>query len=592
MITMPANTRICHKGNRVQSRTRLFAVSVMTLALTLAAAPGRSEPNAPGESARQTHRNFDLVIAHGHIVDGTGSPWYSGDVGIRGGRIASIGHLENESRARTIDAHGLVVAPGFIDMLGQSELSILVEPRLPSKIYQGITTEITGEGDSVAPLNDAMVHAQQAKYAHHGVTPDWRTLREYLARLEKQGIGINFATYVGATSIRRMVLGDDDRQPTAEQLAQMRSLVEESMRGGAVGVSSALEYAPAPYARTEELIALAAVAARYGGIYATHMRSEGDGIMAALDESVRIGSEAGLPVEIWHLKVAGKRNWGQMPAVVAKIDAARAAGIDVSANTYAYTAWANDLSAFVPPWAHDGGIAKLVARLKDRALRDRIRQEMLHASNDWDNEWDEIPGPEAIIIDVVHKPALKPLAGKTLAQVAALWKKDPIDTLFDLLIADGGLTEVAVFGMSESDVTLALLQPWVSVDNDSEGTSPEGILGQDHPHPRAYGAFPRILRKYVREEHRLTLEDAIRKFAALPAQRMRLIDRGVLKEGMWADLVIFDPSTIQDRATFEDPNQLSEGMEYVLVNGVSVIERAHMTGALPGRVLRGAGYQP
>ncbi|MBV8910836.1 MAG: D-aminoacylase [Gammaproteobacteria bacterium] len=563
---------------------------MMALLLMLAAAPGRSESNAPEARALEPPRNFDLVIAHGHIIDGTGSPWYSGDIGIRGGRIAGIGHLEDESRARTIDAHGLVVAPGFIDMLGQSELSILVEPRLPSKIYQGITTEITGEGNSVAPLSDAMVRADQATYAHYGVTPDWRTLREYLARLEKQGFGINFATYVGATSVRRMVLGDDDRQPTAEQLTQMRSLVEESMRAGAVGVSSALEYAPAPYARTGELIALAAVAARYGGIYATHMRSEGDGIMAALAESLRIGREAGIPVEIWHLKVAGKRNWGQMPAVVAKIDAARAAGTDISANTYAYTAWANDLSAFVPPWAHDGGNAKLLARLRDRALRDRIRQEMMHASSDWDNEWDEIPGPEAIIINVVHKPALKPLAGKTLAQVATLWRKDPLDSLFDLLIADEGLTQVAVFGMSESDVTLALEQPWVSVDNDSEGTSPEGALGQDHPHPRAYATFPRILRKYVREERKLTLEDAIRKFAALPAQRMRLIDRGVLKQGMWADVVVFDPSTIQDRATFEDPNQLSEGMEYVLVNGVPVIERAHMTGALPGKVLRGAGY--
>jgi N-acyl-D-amino-acid deacylase len=591
MPTMPANIKVCYKDTRMRSFARLLLGPVIALALMLAAAPGRSESSAPGASALELPHNFDLVIAHGHIIDGTGSPWYSGDIGIRGGRVASIGHLENESRARTVDAHGLVVAPGFIDMLGQSELSILIEPRLPSKIYQGITTEITGEGNSVAPLNDAMVRSDEATYAHYGVTPDWRTLREYLARLERQGIGINFATYVGATSVRRMVLGDEDRQPTAEQLAQMRLLVEESMRAGAVGVSSALEYAPAPYARTEELIALATVAARYGGIYATHMRSEGDGIMAALDESVRIGREAAIPVEIWHLKVAGKRNWGQMPAVVEKIDAARAAGTDVSANTYAYTAWANELSAFIPPWAHDGGNAKLIARLKDRALRDRIRQEMLQASSEWDNEWDEIPGPEAIIIDVVHKPTLKPLVGKTLAQVAALWKKDPVDALFDLLIADDGLTEVAVFGMSESDVTLALEQPWVSVDNDSEGTSPEGVLGQDHPHPRAYATFPRILRKYVREEHKLTLEDAIRKFAALPAQRMRLIDRGVLKEGMWADVVIFDPATIQDRATFENPNQLSEGMEYVLVNGVPVIEGGHMTGALPGRVLRGAGYQ-
>jgi N-acyl-D-amino-acid deacylase len=592
MLTIVTKTTSCYDGRRLRSLAGWLAGAAMLLAVTITATPDLAQAAAPGTSELEPPRNFDLVIAHGHIIDGTGSPWYSGDIGIRGGRIAAIGHLERESRARTVDAHGLVVAPGFIDMLGQSELSILIEPRLPSKIYQGITTEITGEGNSAAPLTDAMVRADQAGYAHYGVTADWRTLREYLARLEKQGIGINFASYVGATTVRRMVLGDDDRQPSADQLAQMRSLVEESMRAGAVGVSSALEYAPAPYAKTDELIALATVASRYGGIYATHMRSEGDGIMAAIDEAVRIGREADIPVEIWHLKVAGKHNWGQMPAVVARIDAARASGIDVSANTYAYTAWSNDLSAFIPPWAHDGGNVKLIARLKDRAQRERIRQDMLHASSEWDNEWEEIPGPEAVIIGVVHKPALKPLLGKTVAQVAALWKKDPMDALFDLLIADDALTEVAVFGMSESDVALALEQPWVSIDNDSEGTSPEGLLGQDHPHPRAYATFPRILRKYVREEHKLTLEDAIRKFAALPAQRMRLIDRGVLKEGMWADVVVFDPATIQDRATFENPNQLSEGMEYVLVNGVPVIERGHMTGALPGKVLRGAGYQP
>jgi N-acyl-D-amino-acid deacylase len=568
----------------------------MMMAFALSLSLGRdcaAEPVAAHASpASGAQRSFDLVIVHGRIVDGTGSPWYSGDVGIRNGRIAAIGALANAPRAKTVDAQGRVVAPGFIDMLGQSELSILAEPRLPSKIFQGITTEITGEGNSVAPLNDAMIRADRAVYEHYRVTPDWRSLREYLARLERQGIGINLASYVGATSVRRMVLGDEDRQPSPQQLEQMRALVDQSMRAGAVGLSSALEYAPAPYAKTEELIALAAVAAKYGGIYATHMRSEGDAIMASIDESIRIGREAALPVEIWHLKVAGKRNWGQMPAVVGRIEAARAAGTDVSADTYAYTAWANDLSAFVPPWAHDGGNAKLLARLKDRALRDRIRRDMLSASSTWDNEWEEITGPESIIIDVVHKAALEPLVGKTLAQVAALWKKDPMDALFDLLIADDALTGVAVFGMSESDVALALEQPWVSVDNDSEGTSPEGVLGRDHPHPRAYGAFPRILRKYVREEHKLTLEDAIRKFAALPAQRMHLTDRGVLKAGMWADVVIFDPATIRDRATFENPNQLSEGMEYVLVNGVPVIEQGQMTGALPGRVLRGAGYQP
>ena len=593
-MVMPMLIR-CVRKRRRQPAGRLLAGAMLVLAVALSAAHGcrAAQPTTSGAiPASAAHASFDLVIAHGRIIDGTGSPWYSGDIGIRAGRIAAIGNLERESRVTTVDAHGLVVAPGFIDMLGQSDLSILIEPRLPSKIYQGITTEITGEGNSVAPLDDAIIRADHSVYEHYGVTPDWRTLRQYLARLERQGIGINFATYVGATSVRRMVLGDADRQPSAEQLMQMQALVDESMRAGAVGLSSALEYAPAPYAKTEELIALAAVAAKYGGIYATHMRSEGDGIMAALDETVRIGREAAIPVEIWHLKVAGKHNWGQMPAVLAKIEAARAAGTDVSANTYAYTAWANDLSAFVPPWAHDGGNAQLVARLKDRAQRARIRREMLSRSSQWDNEWEEVAGPEAVIIDVVHKAALQPLVGKTLAEVAALWKKDPMDALFDLLIADDALTEVAVFGMSESDVALALEQPWVSVDNDSEGTSPDGVLGRDHPHPRAYGTFPRILRKYVREEHKLTLEDAIRKFAALPAQRLRLTDRGVLKAGMWADVVIFDPQTIRDLATFESPNQLSEGMAYVLVNGVPVIERGRMTAALPGKVLRGAGFEP
>ena len=535
---------------------------------------------------------FDVVIVGGHIIDGTGSPWYSGDVGIRDGRIAAIGRLEGAGRKRTIDAAGRVVAPGFIDMLGQSELTMLVDPRLPSKITQGITTEITGEGDSVAPVNEAMLKADAGEYAHLRITPDWRTLREYFGRLERQGMGINLASYVGATSVRRMVLGDADVQPTAAQLDQMRGLVREAMEDGAIGVSSALQYAPAPYARTEELIALAGEAGKFGGIYATHMRSEGDAVLEAIDEAVRIGREGHLPVEIWHLKAAGQRNWGRMPQLVARIEAARAQGVDVSANTYAYTAWFNSFSAFIPPWAHDGGDGKLVARLKDPAARARIRADMLNPKGDWDNEWQEIPGPEAIQIAVVQNPELKPLQGKRLSEVAALWKEDAIDALCDLLIKDGAFTEVAVFGMDEPDVALALKQPWVSVDNDSQGTSPEGLLGEEHPHPRAYGTFPRILRKYVREEHLLTLEDAIRKFTALPAQRMRLTDRGVLKAGMAADVVVFDPAAIRDLATFERPNQLSVGMEYVLVNGVAVIAQGKMTGALPGKVLRGPGYLP
>ena len=570
-------------------RNHRLLVAVFALLVTLAL-PALAQPS------------FDVVITNGHIVDGTGSPWYSGDVGIRDGRIAAIGNLSAEPRKRTLDAKDMVVAPGFIDMLGQSEETILVDPRLPSKIFQGITTEITGEGSSIAPQNDALIQADHDGYDRLKITADWKTFSQYFARLEKQGMGINLATYVGATQVRRMVLGDADVQPTPSQLEQMKELVRQGMREGAVGLSTSLMYPPAPYAKTEELIALAGEASKFGGIYASHIRSEGDNVLESLDEAIRIGREAHIPVEIWHFKVGGKKKWGRMPEAIAKINEARASGTDIAADTYAYTAWYNSFSAFIPPWAHDGGKDKLIERLKDPAMRRRIREDMLSPKHPWDNEWQEIPGPEAVLIGVVQNPKLRPLLGKTLAQVSELWRKDPpakdrpeadaIDTLFDILIEDDAFTEVAVFAMAQPDVTLALQQPWVAFDNDSAGTSPEGILGMDHPHPRAYGTFPRILRKYVREDKNLTLEDAIRKMSSLAAQRVRLTDRGVLKAGMWADVVVFDPATIRDLATFEQPNQLSEGMRFVLVNGVPVIEEGKMTGSLPGKVLRGAGYRP
>jgi N-acyl-D-amino-acid deacylase len=534
---------------------------------------------------------FDVLIRNGRVMDGTGSPWYSADIGVRGGRIAAIGRLPGATAKTTIDADHLLVTPGFIDLLGQSEFTILVDPHLPSKIFQGITTEITGEGNSVAPVNDAMLAADRFNYQHLQIVPDWHTFDQYFARLEHQGLGINLASYVGATTVRRMVLGDVNRAPTPAELQRMKQLVADAMRAGTFGLSTALQYAPAPYASTEELIALATEAGRFGGIYSTHMRSEGNSIMASLDETIRIGREAHVPVEIWHLKTAGKANWGKMKDVVARIEAARASGVDVTADTYAYTAWFNTFSAFVPPWAHDGGDAKLIERMKDPATRERIRKDMMTESAQWDNEWLSIPGPEAILICVVHNPSLRPLQGKTLAQIATDRHKDPIDTLLDILIEDDAYTSVAVFGMAEDDVALALSQPWVAVDNDSQGTAPTGLLGEEHPHPRAYGTFPRILRKYVREEHRLTLQDAIRKFTSLPAQRLGLADRGVLKQGMWADIAIFDPEQIHDVATFEKPNQLSVGMQYVLVNGVPVIAGEKVTEALPGKVLRGPGYR-
>ncbi len=557
-----------------------------TLLILGAAATSACAPAAPADSAP-----FDIVITNGHIIDGTGSPWYAADVGIRAGKIAAIGNLAGASATKRIDAHGMVVAPGFIDMLGQSELTMLVNPHLPSKIFQGITTEVTGEGTSAAPLNDSIVTTDHVTYEHYNLKADWRTLGQYFARIEKQGMGINLASYVGATQVRRMVLGDADKQPTPAQLDSMKALVRSAMQEGAVGVSTALQYAPAPYATTEELIALAGEASKYGGVYASHMRSEGTQIFQAIDETVRIGREAHIPVQIWHLKAAGKPQWGWMPRIVAKIDSARRSGVDIGANTYAYPAWFNTGSAFIPPWAHDGGDKKLIERLKDPVQRAKIRKEMLTPGGTWDNEWQEIPGPEAVLIAVVQNPKLLPLQGKTLAQIAKERGKDPIETLMDIFVEDDAFTEVAVFGMSEPDVTLALEQPWTSIDNDSQGTAPDGLLGKEHPHPRAYGTFPRIIRKYVREDRKLTLEDAIRKFSALPAAQMRFTDRGVLKQGMWADVVVFNPDSLRDVATFEQPNQLSIGMQFVLVNGVPVIADGKTTDALPGKVVRGAGYK-
>ena len=533
---------------------------------------------------------FDIVLLNGHVIDGSGSPWYRADVGVRDGKIAAIGRLGDAPAKRRIDVAGMVIAPGFIDMLGQSEFTILVDPRLPSKIFQGITTEITGEGRSAAPLVGYSATDAQPRLDRLKLKADWTDFAGYFARLERQGVGINISSYVGATQVRLAVIGGADRPPSAAELERMKGLVQTAMEQGARGVSTSLEYAPAMYASTEELIALSQVASRYGGIYATHMRSEGDAIMAALDETFRIGREAAIPVEIWHLKVAGKANWGHMGEVVAKINGARAAGIDVAADTYAYTAWYNEMSAFMPPWAHDGGTARLMERLKDPATRARMRKDMLTPSSSWDNEWSEISGPKDVMIGMTKNPALQSLQGKTIEEIAKERGKDPIDTLMDILVEDNTITECAVFGMDERDVSLALQQPWTSVNNDSEGASPDGLLGQQHPHPRAYGTFPRILRKYVREEHKLTLEDAIRKFTALPAGRMRITDRGLIKRGLWADLVVFDPETVTDRSTFADPKELAQGMQWVLVNGVPVIDGGVMTGARPGQVLRGPGF--
>ncbi|MGH9727397.1 MAG: N-acyl-D-amino-acid deacylase family protein [Candidatus Acidiferrales bacterium] len=566
----------------------VVALGATAVAVILACSGAR---NARAQGVAAEAGEYDVVIRNGHIIDGTGSPWYAGDIGIRDGRIAAIGNLSHAHAKREIDAAGRVVAPGFIDMLGQSEITMLVDPHVPSKIFQGITTEITGEGDTVGPQTDATLKQIKPECDHYEITCDWRTFSQYFARLQKQGLGINLGTYVGATQVRRVVIGDDDRAATPAELAKMKELVAEGMREGAMGLSSALEYPPAPYASTEELIALASVSAQHGGIYATHMRNEGNGEMDALAETARIAREAHTAVEIFHLKTGGKPNWGKMPQVVAFIEKARSEGLDISADTYAYTAWENGLAAYIPPWAHDGGDVKMLARLHDPATRARIRKDMETPTKTWDNEWQEVAGPQGILIATVNNPDLINLQGKTIADVAKMWHEDAIKAIFDLLIKDNARSDVVTFGMSEPDVELALKQPWVSIDNDASGTSPTGILGKEHDHPRAYGTFPRILSKYVREKHLLTLPDAIRKFSALAAQREHLTDRGVLKKGMWADAVVFDPAKVHDVATYEKPNQFSVGMEYVLVNGVAVIADGKMTNALPGKVLYGPGYR-
>jgi dihydroorotase/N-acyl-D-amino-acid deacylase len=569
---------------RVRGDARLSALLWFIGMATASAAGAATVKDSPPPS-------FDLIIEHGHVIDGTGAPWYAADVGIRAGRIAAIGRLDQASAKQRINAAGRVVAPGFIDMLGQSELTLLVEPTVPSKVFQGITTEITGEGNSVAPVNELIAREQAAQFQHLEIKRDWTDFAGYFARLEKQHIGINVASYMGATTARELVVGYADRAATPDELIKMQGLVAEAMRQGAVGVSSSLEYAPAPYASTAELIALAKTAAEFGGIYATHMRSEQEGILTALDETIKIGREANIPVEIWHLKAGSVKIFGMMPEIVARIERARASGVDIAADTYAYPAWANELSAFIPPWAHDGGNEKLIERLQDPAVRVRLKQELATESTDWDNEWQSVPGPDAILISTVNNPKLLGIQGHTLADIAKTRGTDPMDTLFDILVEDGAQTDAAVFAMSEPDIELAVVQPWVSFCNDSSGTSPEGLLGKEFPHPRAYGTFPRVLRKYVREERRLRLEEAIRKFTSLPASRLRLNDRGVLKAGLWADIVVFDPNTITERSTFQAPNQLSVGMQWVLVNGVPVIADGIATHALPGQVLRGPGYR-
>ncbi len=552
-----------------------------------------SASSASSSVTYSTSGEYDLIIRNGHILDGTGNPWYAADVAIQGDRIAAIGDLHDAHAKREIDAQGQIVSPGFIDMLGQSEWSLLLDNRSLSKLSQGITSEITGEGGSIAPQNEKTLAPMKPMLDHFHFTVDWTTLDGYFRRLEKQGTPLNIGTYVGSAQVREAVIGDDDRAPTPAELTQMESLVAQAMKDGALGISSALIYPPNIYAKTDELIALAKVASQYGGIYATHMRSEGASEMAALAEAIRIGREAHLPVEVFHLKVSGKSRWGNMRNVVATIQSARDSGLDIAADMYPYPAGATALASALPPWVADGGTEKLLARLKDPAVRARIKKELLEGDHpDWENLYYDCGGASGVMLASIEKQELKEFEGKTVADVARAWKKSPEDALMDFVIADSAQTGAIYFMASEEDIKTGLDQPWTSIGLDANEMSLDGPNFEPHTHPRAFGAMPRFLGHYVRDEHMMPLSAAIRKITSLPAQREHLQNRGLLKPGYFADVTIFDPAKIIDHATFTQPTLLSEGVGYTIVNGQIEYDHGKLTGAAAGKVLRGRGYLP
>ena len=537
-------------------------------------------------------QQYDYLIRNGHIVDGSGNPWFQGDVGVVNDKIVFIGDAPAAAKAkRVIDAKGLIVAPGFVDMLGQSEEDLLIDPRGESKLRQGVTTEITGEGDTVAPLNDR-IKKDAADFAEHfHLKIDWSDLNGYFRRLAEAKPGLNLGTYVGAAQVRNYVIGTTNRPPTPEELQQMQTLVEQAMEQGAMGVSSALMYAPGEYAKTDELVALASAAAKHGGIYASHIRNESDTEMDAIREVEQIAREANIPAEIFHLKVAGKENWGKMPQVLAEIQKARDSGLDITADQYPYIASATSLGAVIPARYHEGGPDAFVKRLQDPKVRQEIRA-LLNNANDhsYDNMWLGTGGGKGILVISVLNPALKKFEGKTIEQIAQLENKDQLDAIFDMVIADHDNTGAVYFEMNENDLKLAMREPWVSVGTDYGEMAEDGPLSESKSHPRAWGSFARILGTYVRDQHVLRMEDAIRKFSSLPAQREKLDRRGLLRNGYFADITIFDPATVHDVATFADPNHPSAGFKYVFVNGVLSVEDDKLTGQTGGRPLRGPGW--
>lgn len=555
-------------------------------ACLLLAVPGAAQ-NSPSVGTREP---YDVLIRNGHLIDGTGNPWFAADVALEGDRIVAIGRLDGATAKRVIDASGLIVAPGFIDMLGQSEGALLIDNRALSKLSQGITTEITGEGESIAPQNDlTLAHIKPLLDQYH-LTADWTDLRGYFRRLGKKGTPLNLGTYVGAAQVRAAILGEVDRAPTADELVKMKALVAETMRQGAFGISTSLIYPPGHYAKTDELIELAQVASQYGGLYATHLRSEGHSQMEALDEAIRIGREAHLPVEIFHLKVSGKSRWGNMPKVIAKIQAARNSGLDIAADMYPYIAGGTALISSLPPWVADGGLEKSLQRLQDPATRRRIASEMSVPHADWENLYLDCGGGSGVLISLVVNPDLKKYAGMNIVEMAKAEDKPEMEALFDFILADRGATEALYFMASEEDLQTALQQPWTSVGLDANESSLDGPLFEPHAHPRGWGSMPRFLGHYARDLQLVDLPQAVRKITSLPAQREHLKQRGLLQPGFYADLTIFNAETIIDAATFAEPNRVSKGVEYVFVNGQLEYENGKLTGATAGRPLYGPGY--
>jgi N-acyl-D-amino-acid deacylase len=536
--------------------------------------------------------DYDLIISGAHIVDGTGAPWVVGDIAIAGDRIVAMGDLSKASARKRLKANGLVVSPGFIDVQGQSEFNVLVDNRAASKITQGVTTEITGEGSSIAPINDRLKKENAEVAKKYGVTVDWSTLDEYFKHFERTKSAINLGTFVGAGGVRNYVMGTVNRPALPAELEQMRQLVTQAMQDGALGISTALEYVPDTFASTDEIVELAKVARQYGGVYFTHQRSETDAIFNSLDEVFAISRRANISTTIWHLKTAYHENFGKMPEVLRRIQDARAQGIDVAASVYPYTRASNGLVASFPPWVSEGGIEQMIARFKDPVQRERIKKEMDQPSTAWENEWLGTGGDgSGIMLVGLLNPELAKYEGMTLQEIGRQWKKDPKDVAMEIVIADHGHTAQVISIMDEGDVRTAVSSPIVTYGSDSEAQAEDGPLSKTKAHPRAFGTFPRILAVYSREQHTMSLEEAVRKMTSLAASRVGLLDRGILRPGAFADIAVFDPKTIHDVATFSDPMHYSVGVRYVFVNGRPVVWDGAITDERPGRPLRGVGYQ-